>query len=166
MKLIELIELNKKLSTVKGLKGKELNYAIEINLVNLKNEIEILSKQEKEIMELTKEYTEKVQKLRTEAATVDGVVKTKDIIQNGQTIQIYDISPEKMVDLEKELTELNESNRQLFFQQQKEYVEFQTMLNEKESDFQLTKVEYKNVPDDISTEDFKLIFSLVNKKEV
>lgn len=161
MKLIELIELNKKLSAVKNLKGKELNYAIEKNLINLKAEIDILAKQEKEIIDLTKDLVEKIQNLRTEAATVDGIVKTKDIIQNGQSVQVYDIGPDKMTEFETEINKLNQANQELLIQQQKEYVEFQTMITEKESDFKITQVSLSKVPDDISTEDLKLIFDLV-----
>jgi hypothetical protein len=154
----EVLSLSNKLSKVKGLSGATVNYAILRNLKNLESEIDVYQKQEKEIGDMAKEYTEAVEKITRERATVSGEVKTKTNL-SGQTV--YDISANQQTALSEEIKELNTKYKDVIDATDLKWAELIKFRLESQSDFKLIKIKKEDVPSDISTENMTLIFDLI-----
>lgn len=165
-KLNKLIELNNKLNKASHLPGRDLNYTIEMDLLKFKPTIDLLAKQEKEIGDILTDFNADVKKAQVEFSTVDGSVKTKDIMQNGVMVNVYDIPEENIAGLNKKILELQEEHKDKIAEQKKAIEEYQIMLLEKDSDdIELSKVKLHNIPESISGADMKLIFDIIQTKE-
>lgn len=160
MKLIKIIELYKKLTSVKQLAGRDLNYTIEKNISKLQIEIDFLTNEENKIVKITKDFNDELEALRRELATVDGEVKTKDI---GNGIIIFDFPESVLPELEKRTVILIKLHENAIDEQKIANEEYLKMLHEKDCDFKITKVSLKNIPETISSENMKLIFDIIEE---
>ncbi len=161
----EVIDLNAKLSKVKNLKGFELNYAIKKNLKNLKPEIEIYSEQEKEIQEITKDFIDETNNLKSEYATVDGKVKLKHRQDGDKTFTEYDVPAEKKKELQQKIEELRKKHKAKLDEANDKWKDLMESRKTGRTDFEIFTVKKQNVPADISTEDMELIFDLIKEDE-
>lgn len=158
MKHSEAIAFLKGLMGLKGLKGLQLNHMIEKNIDRLKVEIGILRKQENVIYEIIKDYEKERVELNKKYATVDGKVMTK---MNGLQ-QEYVIPKDQEKDFTKELNELMAKYADQIKEHDEKLAEFKIFLDKEESKFRRMGIPMALLPDDITTEYFRLLKPLIN----
>ncbi len=151
----QVVELYLNLSKVKGVEGRELTYAIKKNLKKLQPEIEVYQDEEKEVRKLLEDFDKEREKLNVKYATVDGKVKRKG---SG-----YDISAEKMKDLEAEILALADTDphKEVIKNFEEKWAELMKFRKEKESEFAPLYVTMEDIPKNISDENMNLIFELI-----
>ncbi len=160
MKHSEVLSLRAKLQKVKGLKGRELNFEIKTNIIEINRIVEPLAAMEKEIDDILNQYNEERIALFIKNSTEGGEVKKK-IVNN---IEVYVVSPEKVEAHEKEFKKLQAKFKKDLDKHKKEYSAFLKFLSETESKFKISKVKRHHVPEDISTEDLDLIYDIIEEK--
>lgn len=165
MKHIKVIELKNNLTAVSSLKGFDVNYAIQENLERLEAAIKPLATQEKEVEKLLESFLEEKKKISEEFAVVDGEVKYKTIETEFGKQSIYDIPLDKMADFNSKMLELKEKHKDNIVKYEEERVKFNDFIENGDSSFQLFTVKSNHVPSDITTENLKLIFTIIRKKE-
>ncbi len=157
MKHQEVLNLRAKLQKVKGLKGRELNFEIKTNILEINRITEPLVAMEKEIEDVIIPFDKERNTLFIKNCTVNGIVKRK--VFNGQ--EIYDVPLEAQGIHNQELIDLMTKFKDDIDKYNKDRTEFVKFLNETESKFEISKVKKDCLPEDISTEDMDLIFDII-----
>lgn len=159
MKHIEVIKLRDSLSQVKDLNGFEVNYAIEENLSRAQASLNPLQKQEESLHSLLEDYYNEKTAIQVKYATVDGQVKT----EKRDSALVY-IMPESLLpSFDKEIVELDKKHKPSIDKYETELEKFNSFLKDSDSSFIIFTVKKDAVPRDISRENMKLIFSIIEK---
>lgn len=148
------------LTTLKGLKGVTLNYAVARNIAKLKTEVDSMKislevsdefkKYDEARVELAKKYAKKNEKGEPEVATKIG--------QDGKPTQEYII--EDMEAFKKDFETLKEESRQVIEDREHQLKDFEKLLKE-DSTIELFKVKIEDIPQDITTEQMAGLFPIV-----
>lgn len=149
----DAIDQHNKLKKVKGLAGFKVNYAIKKNLALLKPEIDILTKQETEIEDITKPFKEAVNK---EIVRLAG---GKATVVEGKPG--YVVPKDKVSAFEKFQLEQRKKYEKLFAKQEAEVKKYKKFIEETESPFSPWLIDIEDVPADINTEQMDAIFDLI-----
>ncbi len=149
MKHVEIIQLNYKLSQVKGLRGNDINYAIKKNLSKLKPELEIYTEQEKDILVIKKPFDDAVLELQKAF-----IGKKEDEISEWEKTKFA-----------AEVDVLKETYKNILKEAQDKWDELVKFRNERDSTFEIFTVKKHHVPADISTEDMDLIFDIIRDND-
>lgn len=155
MKHKETIDLLTSLQKVKGVDSFKVNYAVQKNIGALKKEVEILSKQEQEIMEIKKDFEAERIKLCEEFSMVDG--KPQFNPDGTYKIARQDQFTEKFL-------ELKEKHKDALEDFDKKHKEFVAFLIETDSDFKPFLISINDIPENLSTENTVAIFPLIKEE--
>lgn len=162
MKNKEIIELYKGLKKVEGYKGVNFNFAIAKNLSSLEKEFEILSKEEERVMKITEEF-QKERKVILEKfckKNEDGTLKF--ITENKMSI--YDIDKEILkTEVKKEIDSLKETHKEKIESQEKEFTDFEELLEKENDSYKPFEIKMEVIPEDISTEHMKILFNIIKE---
>lgn len=157
MKHQEAINLLTGLTEVKGIESFKVNYAVQKNIAVLKKEVEILQKQEQEILDIKKEFEAKRIELCETYSKVDGAVQTNPD-------KTFKIVKEKQSEFESKFIELKEEYKKTLDDFETKHKEFLKFLSETESEVKLHYIQFTDVPENISTENTAAIFLLIKEE--
>jgi len=149
----DAIDQYNKLKEVKGLSGFKINYAIKKNLALLKPEIDILTKQETEIEDITKPFKEAV---NNEIIKLSG---GKTTIVEGKPG--YVVPKDKVLAFEKFQLEQRKKHQKSFAKQEVELKKYKKFIEETESPYTPWLIDIEDVPEDINTEQMDAIYDLI-----
>lgn len=152
MKNKELLELYEFLHKI-NLKGVKFSYAIAKNIALIKPEVESLQKS----IDMTEEYKE------FDAKRIELAKKHAKKDKNGEPLVVdKNYVPGNEAELEKEFAVLKEENKELVEARKKQMDEFNELLD-KQNDVKLYKINIKDIPEEISSQQMTQIFQLIEE---
>lgn len=157
MKHKEVISQLRLLEVVKGIESSKVNYGIHKNLVRLKKEVEILGKQEQEILDIKKEFETKRIELCQRYSKVDDVVQTNPD-------KTFKIIKEQEAEFNAKVKDLQEEYKETLADFDIKHKEFLTFITETESSFTPYHIIFSDIPEKISTENMAAIFPFIKEE--
>lgn len=167
MKHSEVIEKRNGLLELKGIKSAELNYAIAENIERAEKAIKPLAKQEEELENILKEFSEKRREIGEKYAKDEkGDVQYKQSVSgDGKLVQTYDIPKDKLKAFQDEVSKLKVKYKKEIKEYDTEMAKYLKFIEETESPYKPMTIKMAHVPSDITTEQMKIIFHFIRKKE-
>lgn len=152
--LKELLELKRKLESVKGVESFTVNYAINKTLGRMKESISAAKKEEDKIVAIGKDFDREVKELISKMADGNKVTTPTGIVEQ--------VPQEKMAEFRVKYNDLREKHKSAIDDREKELVKFQMFLEDtKVPDFEIYGIELKDCPANLNDEQTKGLFPIL-----